>query len=195
MITTALPDSGDAVDPVEREALVPTHITTRTELAAWEQANVMKALAWVSRRPRRGTVLSSRFLRSLHRQMFDETWKHAGEYRRSKVSLGVPAWAIPARVQDTIARTRSWIGSRAYPRDEIAARYHHRLCAIRPFERGNGRVARLAADTLLTELRRPPFTWGARISADPGELSERYREALRAADNDNISPLLAFARG
>lgn len=182
------------LDPVERQALVPSHVSTRYELAAWEQANIAKALAWLEQRPRRGSVLTGRFLRSLHKRMFDETWEHAGHYRRARTPQGVPAWTISTRVEDVIARTRAWIKADAYPADEIAVRFHHRLSEVRPFERGNGRVIRLVADALVVELGRHPFTWGANSSLGPGELSERYRVALRVADNDNISVLLDFAR-
>ncbi|HVZ47297.1 MAG TPA: mobile mystery protein B [Gemmatimonadaceae bacterium] len=194
MGVVALSPSGWALEASERAALVPAHISTRFELAAWEQANIVKALAWLDQRPRRGSVLTGRFLRSLHRRMFDETWDHAGHYRRGKSPAGVPAWTISTRVEDIIARTRGWIQAQSYPADEIAIRYHHRLSEVRPFERGNGRVTRLAADALAMELGQEAFTWGALGSLDAAELSERYRVALRVADNDNISLLLEFAR-
>jgi Fic-DOC domain mobile mystery protein B len=190
----ALSPASWALEPSERTALVPAHISTRFELAAWEQANIAKALAWLDQRPRRGSVLTGRFLRSLHKRMFDETWAHAGHYRRGKAAAGAPAWTISTRVEDVIARTRGWIQAQSYAADEIAIRYHHRLSEVRPFERGNGRVTRLAADALAMELGHAAFTWGARSSLDPAELSDRYRAALRVADNDNISLLLEFAR-
>lgn len=194
MATIALPDRSWAVDPVERQALIPSHITTRDELAAWEQANITRAVAWLAQRPNRWSVLTGRFLRSLHKRMFDETWNHAGRYRRTKSELGAATWAISTRVEDVVARMRAWIKAGAYPADEIAVRFHHRLSEIRPFERGNGRVARLIADALIVELGGLPFTWGADGGLEPGELSERYRAALRRADADDISDLLAFAR-
>lgn len=194
MATLALPDRGWALTPVERQAVVPSHISQRSELAAWEQANIARAVVWLESRPRRGSVLTGRFLRALHKQMFDETWRHAGRYRREKVPQGAPAWAISTRVEDLMARTRLWIKTKAYPVDEIAARFHHRLAELRPFEHGNGRLTRLVADTLVVELGRPPFTWGANSALGAAELSDGYRAALRAADADDISALLAFAR-
>jgi Fic-DOC domain mobile mystery protein B len=192
--TIALPARTWALDAHERAGLIPAHVATRFELAAWEQANIARAVAWLVERPRRGSVLTSRFLRSLHRRMFDETWEHAGHYRRTRADLGVPAWTVSTRVEDVIARVRGWIQMGSYPPDEIAIRFHHRLSEIQPFERGNGRVLRLQADALVEELGQPPFSWGAASSVSPDELADRYRAALRVADNDNISVLLDFAR-
>ena len=194
MTTIALPARSWALDTTERHALIPMHVATRYELAAWEQANIAKAVAWLDQRPRRGSVLTGRFLRTLHKRMFDETWGHAGHYRRSKAAVGAPAWTVSTRVEDVIAKARGWIQAQAYPADEIVIRFHHRLSEVRPFERGNGRATRLLADALIVELRRPPFTWGAGTCLAADELADRYRAALHIADNDNISVLLAFAR-
>ncbi|MGO7624621.1 Fic family protein, partial [Rhizobium ruizarguesonis] len=45
-----------------------------------------------------------------------------------------------------------WVEHEAFPSDEIAIRFHHRLVAINPFQNGNGRHARLAADLLIERL-------------------------------------------
>jgi Fic-DOC domain mobile mystery protein B len=170
------------------------HLSTRYELAAWEQANMAKAIGWLEQRRQRGTVLTSRFMRALHKRMFDETWDHAGRYRRVKSSRGVAAWTISARVEDLIARTRGWIQAEAYPPDEMAVRFHHRMSEIHPFERGNGRVTRLMTDALMVEFKQVPFTWGARSGLAAAELRDRYLAALLVADHDQIGVLLDFAR-
>lgn len=193
MPATVLPERSWALDVGERQTLIPMHISTRYELAAWEQANMAKALAWLEQRHHRGSVLTSRFMRALHKRMFDETWSHAGRYRRSKSSIGVPAWTISTRVEDVISRARGWIQIEAYPADEIAVRFHHRISQVRPFERGNGRVTRLLTDALMLELGRAPLSWGANSSMSAADLAARYVTALRVADNDNISPLHEFA--
>jgi len=54
-----------------------------------------------------------------------------------------------------------WIENKTFSKDEIAARFHHRLVSIHLFPNGNGRHARLMADILLENvLDKPPFTWG-----------------------------------
>lgn len=190
----ALPERTWALDLTERQALIPMHLSTRYELAAWEQANIARAMAWLDQRPRRGSVLTGRFLRQLHKRMFGETWEHAGKYRRSKAGAAVPAWTVSTRIEDIVARAQGWIQMAAYQPDEIAVRFHHRLSQIRPFERGNGRLTRLVADALMSELGQAPFTWGANSRLPAAELADRYLAALRIADGDNISVLLDFAR-
>ena len=68
------------------------------------------------------------------------------------------------------------------------------LVAIHPFPNGNGRHARLAADALAIEMRRPRFSWGRSILVEPAEIRKSYVQALQAADAHDIGPLLAFGR-
>jgi Fic-DOC domain mobile mystery protein B len=192
--TIVLPERSWVLDIRERQGLIPMHLSTRFELAAWEQANIARAVAWLEQRRHRGTVLTSRFLRSLHQRMFGETWGHAGKYRRVKGERGVPAWTVSTRVEDVFARTRGWIQMNAYAADEICIRFHHRVSEIHPFERGNGRTMRLMTDCLMQEMGFAPFTWGGRSRLSAAELRDRYVAALRIADNDNITVLLDFAR-
>lgn len=50
------------------------------------------------------------------------------------------------------------------------------------------------ADLLVEKLGRQSFSWGGGSLADIGELRAHYVAALRAADDDDIAQLLAFAR-
>jgi len=193
MSTIILPERTWALDVDDRKALIPSHLATRYELAAWEQANMVRAIAWLESRRRGVTVLTGRFMRTLHRKMFDETWDHAGAYRKGKANRGAPPWTISTRVEDVIARASGWVRMHAYPADETAVRFCHRMSEVHPFERGNGRVIRLMTDALAVELGHAPFTWGAKSKLDAGELRDRYIAALRVADRDNIGPLLDFA--
>lgn len=153
-----------------------------------------KALAWLEQRRRRGTVLTGRFMRTLHKKMFDETWDHAGRYRRGKAGRGVAAWTVSTRAEDVIAKARGWIQQSAYPADEVAIRFHHRMSEVHPFERGNGRVTRLMTDALMVEMGQAAFSWGAQSGLSAADLRDRYLAGLRVADNDNIGVLLTFAR-
>ena len=90
--------------------------------------------------------------------------------------------------------TKAWIEYKSYPPDEIAVRFHHRLVQIHPFPNGNGRHARLMADLLVMRLGGERFSWGSANLQDAGEVRQRYIAALKAADNHDIGPLLAFAR-
>jgi hypothetical protein len=50
------------------------------------------------------------------------------------------------------------------------------------------------ADVLVIKLGRPTFTWGSTNLIQPGEARAKYLEALRAADDGDLTPILAFAR-
>ena len=97
-------------------------------------------------------------------------------------------------LRQTIDDARYWVEHETYPPDEIAVRFSHRLVAIHPFPNGNGRFSRFAGDLLVQQLGPEPFTWGRANLVSAGETRARYIEALRAADNHDIKPLLLFAR-
>ncbi|MDQ2839977.1 MAG: mobile mystery protein B, partial [Acidobacteriota bacterium] len=121
-------------------------------------------------------------------------WRWAGQYRTTARNIGVEAHQIASNVQQAIDDARYWVDHATYSADEIAVRFSHRLVAIHPFPNGNGRFSRLIGDLLARQLGQPPFTWGRESLITTGETRARYVEALRAADNHDIGPLLFFAR-
>lgn len=107
----------------------------------------------------------------------------------------MPAWQIDPELHNLCADCTAWIEHNAYPADEIAVRFHHRLTAIHPFPNGNGRHARLITDILLVHLLgQSRFSWGSGNLVDAGECRKQYIEALRAADRHDYEPLLKFVR-
>ncbi len=157
-----------------------------------EQVNISEALSWAD--ARRRDVLDRDFLSELHQRMFGDVWRWAGQYRTTARNIGVDAYRIARDVQQAIEDARYWVEHATYPPDEIAVRFSHRLVAIHPFPNGNGRFSRLVGDLLAHQLGKPPFTWGRVSLVNAGETRARYVEALRAADNHDIEPLLLFTR-
>lgn len=185
-------EAATPLSPEERDALIPTYITLRGELNEAEHIGIADADRWAF--SRRRDVLDLAFLRRLHRRMFDDIWRWAGEFRTTPRNIGVEAWRIEPDLRVLLDDARYWIENRTWPPDEIAVRFHHRLVAIHPFPNGNGRFSRLAADLLAAGLGRPRLTWGSGEPVADDERRRRYVEALRAADAQDIAPLLAFAR-
>jgi Fic-DOC domain mobile mystery protein B len=188
-------DVDDAATPLtldEKQGLIPSYITLRRELNEAEQLGITAAEAWAFSRKR--DVLDEVFLRRLHKRMFKDVWRWAGEFRTSPRNIGVEPWDIPTMLRNLIEDTRYWVLHETYPPDEIAARFHHRLVSIHPFPNGNGRHARLAADLLLVKLGKSRFTWGRVSLVNAGETRRQYVAALRAADAHNMQALLAFVR-
>lgn len=191
------PPGATPLSPEEREGLLPGYITTHAELNELEHKNIQDALFWLGNR-RSFEVLSSGFLHDLHRRMFNQVWRWAGQMRKSDKNIGVDWINISSQVAQLLADTRYRIEHKIFSIDEIAARFHHRLVHIHVFPNGNGRHARLLTDLLLQELKGRSFSWGQSSSPTPieteGPRRKDYIVALQAADQHNYAPLLVFAR-
>lgn len=188
------PPGATPLDPNELDGLLPTSVGTVAELNEFEQANILDAQQWAFGRKHR-SVASEKFLKTLHRRMFDQVWRWAGTYRRSNKNIGVDWMVIGVEVHKLCADLEHWIANRVYPWDELGARFHHRLVSIHPFANGNGRHARLATDVLMKAHGQTLFSWGAEQHlAKAGETRSRYIAALRAADQRDYDPLIRFVR-
>jgi Fic-DOC domain mobile mystery protein B len=190
------PAGATPLDEDERRQLKPAHITTRSELNEWEQANIAEAFDWAfsTRQGRRPQLLSDAYARRLHKRMFDKTWKWAGEYRNRERNIGVVPWQIAEQVRMLCDNTKYQIDHTAFDPDRLAAEFHHRLVQIHPFPNGNGRHARLMTDILLRSLGREPFTWGGGNLDTAGGARQRYLDALHAADHGDMDLLVQFVR-
>lgn len=185
-------DASTPLTPEERDALIPSYITQRRELNEAEQVGIDDASRWAFSRMR--DVLIDEFLCQLHRRMFGDVWKWAGQFRTTPRNIGVDAWQISPELRQLLDDVRYWIEHQTYAPDEIAVRFHHRLVWIHPFPNGNGRLSRLAADLLAVQLGQERFTWGSGNLVTIADLRKRYVDALRAADGLVVEPLLEFAR-
>ena len=180
------------LDADELASLIAKHITTQGELNEWEQLNIEQGETWAMRQ--RKDNLSETFVRQLHQKMFGETWRWAGNFRKSNKNIGVDWQQISVKLRDLLNDTKYHIEHATYPPDEIAARFHHRLVLNHPFPNGNGRHARMMADLLIQQLGQPRFTWGSKSITAENETRTHYIAALRAADGGDIQPLQAFVR-
>jgi Fic-DOC domain mobile mystery protein B len=186
------PDEATPLTPEEQRELIPAHIAYRRELNEAEQENIVRGQEWAL--GRRRDPLSERFVTDLHKRMLGDVWRWAGKLRRSERNLGIPFYEIRAALRQLLDEAKAWIEYKSYAPDEIAVRLHHRLVQIHPFPNGNGRHARLMADLLVMRLGGERFSWGSANLQAAGEVRGRYIAALKAADNHDIGPLLAFAR-
>lgn len=185
-------DANTPLTPEEREGLIPSYITLRSELNEAEQANILEVEEWAFSRKR--NVLDERFLTNLYKRMLGRVWRWAGEFRRTERNIGIDPYRISVELRQLVDDCRYWIEHDTYPPDEIAARFHHRLVFIHPFANGNGRHARLATDLLLVKLGQARFSWGQVNLVDASETRQRYISALRAADQHDYGTLLEFVR-
>lgn len=198
-MSTDLFASADDATPIsadEQPALIPS-ITTRAELNQVERLNINAARVWAMRRAvlRRPDLLSDVFARELHRRMFNRVWSWAGRYRTTEKNLGWEVHRLAEGVRNTFDDARAWFEFSTYPLPEIAVRLHHRLVLIHPWPNGNGRHARLMADIVIAANGGAELTWGAkRDLTATGEVRRCYIDAVRAADEGDFGPLIAFAQ-
>jgi len=189
MVNIGSSDGQTPLTPDERAQLIPSHIFNRRELDELEAENIGEAMAWLARRPRRN-LLSVGFMRELHRRMYVDVWRWAGnlslEYGRS---LGVDANQIEPQLRNLIDDTNYWIENDSFnDAHELLANFHNRLTWVHPFPNGNGRWARQMTDLLARRIDSPAINWGGVTHGSAlhqvGEVDrDVYIEALRAADN------------
>ncbi|MBI4417575.1 MAG: mobile mystery protein B [Ignavibacteriales bacterium] len=184
------------LDEDEKEGLLITTITTRRELNEFEQLGVEKAVGWTRRRRiALNEILTEAFVRALHKRMFEDVWRWAGEFRTSNKNLGVDKNEIRTELRKLLDDCTYWIDRKVFSADEAAVRFSHRMVTIHPFANGNGRHSRLLADILASHgLGRPVFSWGSANLASTGIARTAYLKALRAADQNKYAALLEFAR-
>jgi Fic-DOC domain mobile mystery protein B len=189
-------DGQTPIDEDEKEGLLIPTITTRGELDEFEQLGVEKAIAWtMKRKPALKQILTEDYIKELHRKMFADVWKWAGEFRTTNKNIGVDKFQISVELRNLLHDCNYWIGNKVFPEDEIAVRFSHRIVTIHPFTNGNGRHSRLLADILVSSgFGKPVFSWGSVNLTKKGEARAKYLFALKEADNQNYALLLQFAR-
>jgi len=192
MIEFEYPEGATPTDLDETEGLLLTHITTRGELDRWEQDNILEAKAWAEK-TKPSDILNEKFIKTLHKKMFGNVWKWAGQFRQSNKNIGGPWHRVPMSLLNLCEDTALWIELQEESPDLIAARFHHRLVSIHPFPNGNGRHAREMANLLMKNiLKEPEFTWGSKNLTEAGNIRKQYIESLQVADKGDYEPLLAF---
>ncbi len=189
-------DGQTPLDEDEREGLLIPSITTREELDEFEQQNIEKAIEWtLSRKFSKENIISEDFVRELHKKMFGDVWKWAGEFRKSEKNLGVDRIQIGTMLKQLNDDCNFWIGNKTYPVDELSIRYKHRIVQIHCFANGNGRHSRLMGDVIINHIfGKPVFTWSLESISRKGETRSNYLNAIRTADKGNINPLIQFAK-
>lgn len=171
-------------------------ITTQSELDELEQLNIEKAIEWtINTRLKTERILTEKFVKDLHKKMYGDVWKWAGEFRKSDKNIGVQWSQIGLKLKDLLDDTYYWIENNTYDSEEITIRFKHRLVSIHCFPNGNGRHSRLMADIIMELVFKDKiFTWHQSNMVKADEVRKKYINALRKADNRDIYPLIDFAK-
>jgi Fic-DOC domain mobile mystery protein B len=187
------PEGATPLDPDDMEGLKFRHVTTRAELDHLEQVNIESGLAWLDRK-KNIEVLSENFARELHKKLFGDVWKWAGTFRKTEKSIGIDPRQVAVQFRQLLGDTQFWVDNETFDPLEIAARFHHRTVYIHLFPNGNGRHARIMADTILTNIYDlSPIDWEAGYDLQSmNKRRKQYIAALRAADDGDFEQLLEF---
>ena len=189
----------DANTPLDHDALtglIPSWVATRADLNEAEAGNVASGLIWLANRhPAIGVMCTSGFVRELHRQLFGDVWKWAGQFRTTDLNIGVEWWAVTEAIEQLVSNFAVRLAELSTVSiDADLVDLHHRMVSIHPFVNGNGRHARALADAAALAAGRPFFTWGSGSIPSVGTVRSAYLAALRTADEGDLEPLLRFAR-
>jgi Fic-DOC domain mobile mystery protein B len=181
----------------KKEGLKVRSIATRQDLDEFEQQNIDKATEWLAgKKFKVEKLLTEKFIKDLHREMFGDVWAWAGEFRRSDKSIGVDWRIISVEIKKLLDNCYYWLDNKVFSEEEIAIRLSHGLVKIHPFVNGNGRHSRLIADIMMEKIfYKDIFSWGKLDLEAINDERSRYIDALRKADEGDYSFLLDFARG
>ncbi len=189
-------DEQTTLEKEEREGLRISTISSHTELDEYEQLNIQIAEEWlIGKNLKAEKVLTEGFIKLLHKKMYSDVWKWAGQFRKTEKNIGVKWISIGIELKALLDDTNFWIEQEIYPIDEIALKFKHRLVSIHCFPNGNGRHSRLMADVLIEKIfKQPRFSWGRISMLNLAVNRSNYIKALQAADQNNMIPLSIFAR-
>src|SRR5258708_6986709 len=70
----------------ELKDLIPIHISNQEQLNMWEEANILASRRWAYKQKE---ILSVAFIKELHKNMFNLTWRWAGTFRSCDKNLGI----------------------------------------------------------------------------------------------------------
>ena len=189
-------DGQTPLNEEERDGLRIPSITTREELDEFEQLNIEKAIQWTfGKKLKTEQLFSEKYIKELHKRMYGEVWKWAGTFRTSEKNIGIKSYLIAIELKQLLDDAIFWKENNTYNSEELAIRFKHRLVSINCFANGNGRHSRLMADLIMEKLYNCEFfSWGSANLVKATETRSNYIKAVRKADNNDIEPLISFAK-
>ncbi len=175
--------------PIDPSGLRDRSITTRRELNRAEALNIRRAhVKYLVAAPNKRTApFDYTWLLRLHKEMYCDVWKWAGEPRKENLNFGVAWHLVPEQVLSLTHDLPSWGGTLL----EQAIQLHYRAVWIHPFPNGNGRWARLLANIWLRRHEASLIVWPESIGEE-SPIRNDYLKALNAADDGDFSLLLAL---
>jgi len=169
-------------------------ISTLGELSVEEGRNILKAAKrYLGKRiTARSAPFTFGWMLDVHKQMFGDVWKWAGQLRTTDgLNFGQPCAMLSSLLHDLCQDLPTW-REFDHPPFEQAARLHHRAVWIHPFLNGNGRWARMLANIWLRVNKHPHTDWPEQTMGANGPVRDEYLAAIRQADQGDLNALTAM---
>lgn len=181
--------------PLDDVSGLRADVQTREQLNAVEFENINRAITKYlgGRISSRRTAFTYDWFLQVHRDMFGRVWSWAGIIRGSNKSIGIDKIKIREALKTLEMDCQFWITS-GMDLEEAAARLHHRLVWIHPFENGNGRWARLITNIYLKNRGLPLIEWPEAQLLIKTDIRKDYLAALHEADQHNFASLIALQK-
>jgi len=188
-------DGQTPLNEEEKEGLKIKSISTQGELDEFEQLNIEKAVEWTIHsnfKPER--IVTEKFIKDLHKKMYGDVWRWAGQFRKSNKNIGIEWTQIGVELKTLMDDTKFWIDNETFSPEEISIRFKHRIVAIHCFPNGNGRHSRMLADIAMEHIfGLEIFSWNQSNMVEADDIRKKYIVALRKADQGDVSELIKFA--
>ncbi|MBN1911395.1 MAG: mobile mystery protein B [Pirellulales bacterium] len=175
--------------PIDPSGLKDRSIKTREDLARAEERSIRGAyVKYLAARPSKRVAPYDRaWMQKLHREMFDDVWEWAGEFRQVDLNLGCRWWDIPQQVHSLCEDLKYW--KMGFPLLDQVVFLHHRAVAIHPFLNGNGRWARLLANIWQYIGNGKRTLWPEATLGNTSPIRTEYIHAVKMADKGDFEPL------
>ncbi len=190
-------------DPIEGETPIdPSHlkdksIKTREQLNLAEARNILKAFVkYLGVKPSITLApFDLNWFQRLHKEMFSDVWKYAGNFRRQDLNLGIPWQYVLPKIYELEGDIKFWEANQTFDILERSVRIHHRAIYTHPFAGGNGRWARLLGNIYLKRNDHPLVKWPEEtIGIEKSIARDAYLAAVKKADAGDLSELLELHR-
>ena len=103
-------DGQTPLDEDEKDGLLIPTVATRGELDEFEQQNIENAMLFYwRRRITFDKFFTEAFIKEVHRKMYSDVWKWAGEFRKTDKNIGVDKWQIPTDLKNLLDDAHYWV--------------------------------------------------------------------------------------
>jgi Fic-DOC domain mobile mystery protein B len=171
-----VPAIGAQLTVDELEGLIPTYIASRADLDHAIHANIEAATRWAFGKRRVTTpeqLLTIDLCHRVHRRMFGDVWRGAGQLRTvGGVEGAEPKW-IAHRLRVLFNDARHWHVHDLHAPADRAVQLHHGLLKVHPYREGNEQHARFMADLYLHLIGAQRLEWSTAQGLDATEAARR----------------------